>query len=216
MTGCVRLLLEAGAAVEQPMANGLTAFFCACSRGNMPIVQMLSASGATRSVRRGGEVLGLEILLPLVERGDPGVREVVEWLDESRGWTPLHHVAVLTPARATALLRGGACPHALAPVAPPTGLARTPLQLARGLAAQSSLDGSAAAVLDVLERAAAPWSSANHDLLPAKARARAQELLVLGYRLALQPRFDGCAHAIVDVWKSSVIPQALAAFCADE
>ncbi len=52
----------------------------------------------------------------------------------------------------------------------------------------------------MLLRAARPWSRATHDLFPARARARAVELLYLGERLAVQPRYVGVHQAVTDCW----------------
>lgn len=65
---------------------------------------------------------------------------------------------------------------------------------------------SAAAL--VLHRARG-WCPATHRRMPAPARARAVELLKLGYLLSYQPFFSTEAHAIVDLWRSCVLPHAV-------
>ena len=57
--------------------------------------------------------------------------------------------------------------------------------------------------------AAAPWSAATHALRPARVRARAVELLLLGHALAREPRFAGVGAALLDVWEARVMPSAL-------
>ena len=57
-----------------------------------------------------------------------------------------------------------------------------------------------AEVRELLQRAARPWSPETHELFPARARARAVELLFLGHQLAVQPRFADKHRALVDCW----------------
>ena len=58
-------------------------------------------------------------------------------------------------------------------------------------------------------RAAEPWSPATHHLFPAAARARARELLWLGYGLSVQPRFRGEQASFFDVWQVYFLPWAV-------
>ena len=156
-------------------------------------MQILSSYGAGRTY----EGHGAEALAAGEAHAD-----VAAWLAESRDWTsPLHHLRVVAPARALALLRGGADLHAAARAGAPT-----PLSLARGLrAAGEAGDGTAAALV---LRAAEPWSPATHHLLPAAARAWAVSVLRLG--TLLSRRFGGEEVSFSDAWKDWVMPHAIA------
>jgi hypothetical protein len=112
----------------------------------------------------------------------------------SRAWTPLHHLEQLTPERARALLRGGAELFAR-----PAANVPSPLERAGGEDGAAAAAGSAE-VRELLQRAARPWSPETHELFPARARARAVELLFLGHQLAVQPRFADKHRALVDCW----------------
>jgi hypothetical protein len=51
---------------------------------------------------------------------------------------------------------------------------------------------------------------ANHRLFPAKVRARAVELLLLGHLLARErPEFACAGRALIDVWVDHIMPHAL-------
>ncbi|EOD37256.1 hypothetical protein EMIHUDRAFT_362191 [Emiliania huxleyi CCMP1516] len=148
---CVRLLLEAGAAIDQAKQNGATPLFMACLNGHLDVGKLLSSYGASRAATPFGT--------PEEAANRQGHADLAAWLVASRGWTPLAHLETLTAARATALLRSGASLHEGEP---------TPLRRAAGG------EGEAAALI---RRAAAPWSSASHSLFPAAARARAALLV---------------------------------------
>ena len=89
--------------------------------------------------------------------------------------------------------------------------APTPLSLAaaRLLLGDGSGDGRAALIV----RAAAPWSPGTHALFPAGARARAVELLRVGWLLARQLQGALAANevemAFRDVWLGHVMPHAI-------
>ena len=121
----------------------------------------------------------------------------------SHEWcSPLHHLEILSAGRARALLRAGADVGAAARAGGPT-----PLSLAQALGeAGQAAAGSAA---ELVLRAAEPWSPETHDLFPAAARARAVELLRLGFLLSWQPCFWGVEGALTDVWREGVIPSAV-------
>jgi hypothetical protein len=100
------------------------------------------------------------------------------WIRATWRWTSeLHHLELLPPARVRELLVRGADLHAGDGGAD----APTPLLLARELLHRDSEHEGAQLVV----RAAAPWSAeVNHSLFPARARARAVKLFVLGHLLA--------------------------------
>ncbi|EOD25194.1 hypothetical protein EMIHUDRAFT_366023, partial [Emiliania huxleyi CCMP1516] len=154
---CARLLLEAGAAVNQACNDGATPLFAACEDGHLEVAKLLSSYGASRAATPFGT--------PEEIATEEGHADLAAWLVASRGWTPLAHLETLTAARATSLLRGGASLHEGEP---------TPLRRAAGG------EGEAAALI---RRAAAPWSPASHSLFPAPARARAALLVLSLYEI---------------------------------
>ena len=88
---------------------GYTPLHYACEDGRLGCIQLLSSYGASRTFlcqRRhdGGAHAATEW----------GHDDIAAWLAATRNWTPLHHLEVLTPERALALLRAGADPGAAA------------------------------------------------------------------------------------------------------
>merc|ERR1712153_184596 len=185
---CVRLLLEAGAAIDQAKNNGATPLSIACHQGHLEVAKLLSSYGASRAATPFGT--------PEEIANSQGHADLAAWLVASRGWTPLAHLETLTAARATSLLRSGASLHEGEP---------TPLRRAAGGA------GEAAALV---RRAVAPWSPASHSLFPAAARAYAVMVMRIGYQIAFSPP-DGAEarpdwSALSDVWREHVLPHAVA------
>ena len=148
---CVRLLLEAGAAVSQAKDNGSTPLLIACLKGHLEVAKLLSSYGASRAATPFG--------MPEEIATSRGHADLAAWLVASRGWTPLQHLeacpetsgrrherVVLTPIaplpqaltvdRARALLRGGADSSAGEPSA---------LERARVLCSWGESDPTAAA-----------------------------------------------------------------------
>ena len=139
---CAQLLLGAGAAVDLAMNIGATPLFVACQEGHVECVQLLSSHGASRVLQR-------ETLPDVSAEGVSRAADqdaVAEWLVLSRGWSPLHHLEVLSVERTRALLRDGADLH----LKPSVGAA-SPLERAQQLA-----PGNTAA--SIVVRAAGPWS----------------------------------------------------------
>ena len=183
---CARLLCDAGADIDQVNQvadDGAAPIMVACCHGRLKCVQLLSAYGASREPTPFGT--------PMVVAVREGYHNVAVWLEDSRWWAPLAHLEVLTAARSRELLAGGASLHAGWP---------TPLQRATGA------EGEVAALV---RRAAEPWSSASHSLFPAPARARAVELLRIGYLLAFSPRFCAEASSLADAWRAHVLTHAV-------
>ena len=96
--------------------------------------------------------------------------------EQHRGQPALAHLESLTAARALSLLRSGAGLHEGEP---------TPLQRAAGG------KGEAAALI---QRAATPWSPANHSLFPAAARARAALLVLSLYEIHERHHLDSAGN----------------------
>ena len=125
-----------------------------------------------------------------------GQHELLEWLQQTRHWTPLHHLEQLTTQRLQHLLRAGADLHFKpAPEVP------SPKQRAQQL--------DPTPVTQMLLQAAEPWSPSNHALFPDSTRLRAWDLLRLGVLLSRSPQFAGEAGSFEDVWVSYVMPHAL-------
>ena len=215
----VRLLLEAGADVnaglpstgEHSTGNGmvttplLAAYANRGRPGTLEMVQLLSSYSARRCAGIS------DTLLPWSSGVDR--LPVQTWLVESWCWvSPLHHLELVSPPRARALLRAGARIHEKEPSPIPDavisafGLPKTsPL-----LRAQQHPDGP---VAGLILRAAQPWSPASHELFPAPARAAACTLLLIGESLAAKVAAHsanvGCHAAFTDVWRSYVMPHAI-------
>ena len=191
----VEALIAGGADIDRATDTGYTAIEFSAFHGQHKTSQLLAMHGAAY-----GDALELAMA--------QGHRELAEWLRQSAEWiTPLHHLGMLTPECARALLRDGADLHARSLAGGPT-----PLSLARAAAAHGEAPAGSTAWLVL--RAAAPWSPDTHEFMPMTARARARELLGIGYALARSgsSNSSGCrvdAHALVDVWTAFVLPHAI-------
>ena len=192
---CVRLLCEAGAIVNAKNKDGATAMLVSCQEGHLQSAMLLSSYGASRET---GSWRGL---IPtsgtwaedLAKRSNKNPA-LVRWLKASAAFGPLHHVEVLTRQRTLALLREDGCSPLAGPV--------TPAELAL------AHPQSAAAAL--ILRAAAPWSPKTHDLRPRVIRARAVEVLKIGYQLARTHSAGVNEGALIDAWLAHVMPHAIA------
>jgi hypothetical protein len=230
---CVRALLEAGAAVAQATAHGVTALMHATMGGHVECVRALLEAGGAAVVLQlsdggncalkfAGESLEvLQLLCAYAPSRDAARAHLphesfispacADWLDATRRWSSrLHHYELLPLARVRALLAAGADVHAGdgQPHAP-TPLSLATARLLRGDGAAA--DGRAAALIVA---AAAPWSPATHALFPARDKARAAELLRIGWLLAR--RFQGLLAdtaqmevAFCDAWLGHVMPHAI-------
>jgi hypothetical protein len=105
--------------------------------------------------------------------------ECTQWLEATNRWTSqLHHFDFLPIERVRALLVAGADVRADDGGAnAPTPLSLAVAKLLRG---DRLHDDRAALIV----RAAAPWSPNTHALFPARAKARAVELVRIGWLLA--------------------------------
>jgi ankyrin repeat protein len=219
---CAGALLEAGAAVAQAMQDSTTALLLACHYGHMDCVRALLEAGAPVSkIDKGSwSVLSrarpdLPLLQLLCVQGaqrrdltelelDKMPEDCRAWIHATWRWTSeLHHLELLPPARVRELLVEGADPYACDGGAD----APTPLLLARALLRHDS--GHEGAQLVV--RAAAPWSPVvNHSLFPARARARAVKLFVLGHLFARErPELVIAGQAFIEVRVEHTMPHAL-------
>jgi hypothetical protein len=71
---------------------------------------------------------------------------------------------------------------------------------------QRALDGT---VAHLVLRAALPWEPNTHHLFPEAARARAYELLLVGYALSRSPPYAAHTQALLDVWVYGVMAYAI-------
>jgi ankyrin repeat protein len=196
---CARALLEAGANVMHLAHRGMGALDRAGS-SSFETLQLLCAYAPSREAVRAHLAPNTRIL-PTCTR----------WLDATSRWTsPLHHFEFLPVSSVRALLVEGADVHA----ADGGADAPTPLSLAAARLLHGDRAGDSHAAATLIVRAAAPWSPLTHALFPAGAKARAIELVRIGWLLArrLQGDVAGTSHvevAIRDAWLGHVMPHAI-------
>ena len=195
------LLLEAGADVNKGDDHGFQAMYTAlCDRRPvLDCIQLLSSTAPAASGPPSGDGPhdggGQGASAAATTTSSPG---------SSRPATARRRSTTSSSSRPSARSRccASADIHAAAEPGGPT-----PLSLARAAEAAGGAKEGTAAFL-VLE-AAKPWSRDTHKYFPAKARARAVELMVMGERLSREDCFAGVAQAISDVWMGFVIGHAL-------
>lgn len=195
-------LLEGGASINHLTDNGFSALeFCAL-HGQLPTAQLLCEHGAAR-----GSACELA--------AKHGHEELAEWFEYTADWiTTLHFCETLTPSRARALLRSGANVHASGRQGGLSAVGVARAASARGAAPEGSAPW-------LVLRAAESWSPETHCLFPPEARARATDLLLIGYALAAQlarselarderaPTAAPMAGAFFDAWREGVLPHAV-------
>ena len=163
----------------------------ACQHGHREIAMLLSSYGASRHPHRwDGNLPSSWWARDLAD--DMGHDELVEWLDASYDFSPLHHIEVLLPARTHALLRAGASPVVGLP---------SPALRAKNYLRRHPHDDAAKMIL----RASEPWSCTTHSLWSDAHRARVRELLEIGYLLRTKLS-DG---SVLDWWIAHVMPHAV-------
>ena len=183
---CVRLLLGAGASVDLAKADdGVTPLYIACEDGHVEVAQLLSSYGASRRV------------LPPTETMSLRDAALSEWLELSRHWTPLHHLEVLSPDRARALLRAGANLHLKPEPNVPSPLERAHELLSAGSVSSSSSSSSGSSTAaSLIVRAAGQWSVESHELFADAERARAAMLVRSLYHVYLRRMGNGGWQAV--------------------
>ena len=207
----VAKLLDADADVDQADANGVTPLHYATGftragidlREALHCVQLVSSYGAARISANvsGDPITPPAPLTPEQLAAALGLGNMASWFATSLHWSPLHHLEVLTPARAFALLRAGAGANAAAGASGPT-----PLDRAKELCSSGRADAGSAA--HVVLAWGAPWSRQTHKHYPPKVRARAAELVVLAQRIKRGDAFRR-PGSVADAWESLMIPCVL-------
>jgi len=219
----VSMLLSRGADVDATRPDGATAIIAASHHGSqkhLECVKLCSAYGAAREVRRVDLHGGVTNTLWHAEHAPlmNGQSEMRTWLEESRGWTALHHVEVLTVEHTLALLRSGACVHAPATGSYTASPPLTPHMCAlRSLATGNGANEGGDDAASLITQRASPWCIKTHHLHPSSTRSYAVELCRIGYLLrnALASRSSSSSwtqylDALSDVWLAHIIPRALA------
>ena len=208
-----QMLLAEGANVNQARADGINALIVACATGQLECAQLCSAYGAQRNVPRivQGDPEGFWDALDTARRY--GHSRIATWLQQTAGWSALHHVEQLDRRRAESLLRSGECVHAPAnPRDADHGVYVTPFMRAIELLSMRRKKKAPAATYEaaeVLVAAGRLWSCATHRLAPSPKRRRAFDLLRLGYQIARHSVREEQARAFLDVWRGALMPIAL-------
>ena len=180
---CAHALLEARADVHRSTPSGSSPITRSTS---LEAMQLLCACGADREALFANPLVFSRL-----------VPEVQDWIIATREWTtPLHHVQLLTAPRVRELLAAGADVHAR------SGRqgSQTPLTIATSLLESGAQHVGAAMIV----AAAGPWSSGVPALFPPWARARAVQLLLIGYGIS---NVYDCA--LLDVWIETLMPFAV-------
>ena len=206
-TRIVAKLLAAGADVEVHHRDGpVTPLFAALTRNHLRVIQLLSSYGAKRTLRFGLLVRTAEQAADMREAA-----YVTAFLRESRDWSALAHLEVLTPERARALIAGGAAVDGAGAGSP------SPLARAKALCPFSFFSAGDAAHI-VLEHGA-PWTRVTHEFYPPPVRALARELMRIAYAIRIGKaahKVDGALRpfvepgAVADVFEQYMIPRLLA------
>ena len=205
--GIVAKLLAAGADVEARHRDGpVTPLFGALVRGHLRVIQLMSSYGANRTLR-----FGLVVRTAEQAADTRGAAYVTAFLRESRDWSALAHLEVLTPERARALIAGGAAVDGAGAGSP------SPLQRAKRQCPVHFFTAGDAAHI-VLEHGA-PWSRTTHVFYPPPVRALARELMRIAYAVRIAKaahEVDGTLRpfagpaAVADVFELYMIPRLLA------
>lgn len=186
---CVSLLCEAGSMIDAKTSDGATPMMVGCQHGHLEVAMLLSSYEASRQTGkfRGFVPKSGTWAEDLARRS--GNDELVEWLQESKSFGPLHHIEVLTPQRTLMLLRSGC-------VSPLAGGSESAAARARDYPTNPSAS--------LIMKASAPWSPQLNELWGRPHRLFAVELLKIGYRL--RAKYE-CA--LFDVWVAHVMPFAV-------
>ena len=229
----IKLLLEAGADVDSPSAQGRTPMYEACccigkeaEEGTIRLLVLLSSYGANRTFHfsPGTTMIGNSAEEVLTSRFDFHGRDAdlfpeldlgCRWLAETRGWSPLHHLADMSLERARVLLSGGADVHQ------EDEDGETPLDRAKAMCGALLIEYAGTAAHLVLEWGA-PWKRATHAFYPSVVRARVAVFMRIAqairrgkaaYKGRTRHALFPYAHpvSISDVFESMIIPYLIAA-----
>lgn len=229
----IKLLLEAGADVDSPSAQGRTPMYEACcsigkeaEEGTIRLLVLLSSYGANRTFHfsPGARMMGDSAEEVLTSRFDfhdrradlfPELDLGCRWLAETRGWSPLHHLADMSLERARVLLSGGADVHK------EDEDGETPLDRAKAMCGALLIEYAGTAAHLVLEWGA-PWKRATHAFYPSVVRARVAVFMRIAQAIRRgKAAYKGrTRHALLpytnpvsisDVFESTIIPYLIAA-----
>lgn len=230
----IKLLLEAGADVNLADAQGRTPMHEVCctlgreaEEGTIRLLVLLSSYGANRTFHfslPGLRSMGNSAEEVLQNRFDSHGRDAdafpeldlgCRWLAETRGWSPLHHLADMSLARARVLLSGGADVHK------EDEDGETPLDRAKAMCGALLIEYAGTAAHLVLEWGA-PWKRATHAFYPSVVRARVAVFMRIAqairrgkaaYKGRTRHTLFPYAHpvSISDVFESTIIPYLIAA-----
>mmetsp|Transcript_17310 Transcript_17310/g.44329 ORF Transcript_17310/g.44329 Transcript_17310/m.44329 type:complete len:286 (+) Transcript_17310:87-944(+) len=221
---CARVLLAAGADLDQSLDGHSTALFNAAFSGHVHVVSCLLEAGASQDAggdlysgeyQRGSSCHAAIQLLQLLRAYDPARNVVLgprlravpgcqAFLDVTRRWTSqLHYHQFLPAERVARLLAGGADVHARDDSAD----APSPIGLARAFLRTGATDVCAGLVVSADP---IPWSEGTHASSSRRGGARAVELLLAGHLLVRRCQGStGKGTALLDVWVAHVMPHAL-------
>jgi hypothetical protein len=229
----IKLLLEAGADVNSVDAQGETPMYEACRTlgcnsldNSIRLLVLLSSYGANRTFHfsPGARTMGNSAEAVLQNRFDFHDRDAYlfpvldvgcKWLAETRGWSPLHHLATMSLERARVLLSGGADVHQV------DEAGETPLDRAKAMCGAFPMKYAGTAAHLVLEWGA-PWKRATHKFYPEVVRARVAVFMRIAqairrgkaaYKGRTRHALFPYAHpaSISDVFESTIIPYLIAA-----
>jgi len=189
----IRLLLKHGAHVNYTNGVGESPMLAAIRSGRLHLVMQLSIHGATRQLSD-----------PLWQEAIGEHSQIASWLKESADYcTPLHHLECLSLLDAHAQLLAGANPHGCAKAG-----SRTPLELARlrPVGATAKLVICSGCLVSG-HASSSSWPLC-HKHAPGVVKARAAELVRMGYHLA-RSKLVGSAEALAQVWIAHILPLAL-------
>ena len=182
---CLQLLLSRGAVVDHRDNYNRTALTYSCM-SQPTAAKILSSYGASRDIT---DNFGRTAVATARWRRK---HDLADWLEETRSWTPLHHLEFITRDYMRTLLRDGASPFAR-----PEPTLPSPLDIARQLkeSGRAPPDSNAAVLIIHFDG----WRVQHRNLMPEAARGRARALSWIGAKSPLP----------MVLWTDFIIPKAL-------
>ena len=201
----VRVLLEAHANVHVQTAGGATPMLAAVQEGFLEIVQLLSSYGAPRD----GHMQRYVTAEGFAEAY--GCLEVLQWLKESRHYSTLAHVDVLSEERARRDLTDPKTSHRQRRLAFKLATARLvhlrpSLNLDRLDSLRVDSVGPELAAAATIVKASMPWSMDSHALWPVTTQRWVSRLCRMGHLIASRRLPIGNQASFTDAFVHHVIP----------